>query len=54
MVRVTTRSSMNGAGRGGGGGARSGVCDDERRRGEWVEEGRRLKGRRLRAVLSQR
>jgi hypothetical protein len=52
MVKVT-RSSMKGVGRGGGVGARSGVCDDERLRREWAGEARRLKGRRLTAALNQ-
>jgi hypothetical protein len=44
---------MKGVGRGGGVGARSGVCDTERVRKERVEETRSLNGRRLSATLIQ-
>jgi hypothetical protein len=49
----TTCSSMKGTGRGGGVGARSGVCGDERIRRERVEEILSLKGSRLSATLIQ-
>lgn len=52
MEKVTC-SLMTGCGRGGGVGARSGVCGDERARRDCVGENRLLNGRRLRATWSQ-
>ena len=52
MERVTV-SSMKGGGRGGGVGARSELCGEDRVREEWMDEARRLKSRRWRAALIQ-